>query len=60
MAFAEDEQTVQALGADGTHPALGIGVRVGRSKRRMDHVNAYGLKDGCMGSEHVGENRGKK
>jgi hypothetical protein len=54
MAFAEDKQTVQALGADGADPALGIGVRIGCSKRRMDDVHACGLKDDIKGWGELG------
>jgi hypothetical protein len=37
---AEDEDAVEAVGADGTHPALGEGVRVRRLHRCLDDLDA--------------------
>jgi hypothetical protein len=54
MAFAEDEQPGQALGAVGAYLALGIGVRIGCSKQRMDHVDACRLKDDIKGWDELG------
>ena len=45
---ANDQQPVEALGADGTDPPLGIGVRVRRLDRRDEHL-------GALGAEHVVE-----
>jgi hypothetical protein len=45
---ANDQQPVQALGADGTDPPLRIGVRVRRLDRRHEHL-------GTLGAEHVVE-----
>jgi hypothetical protein len=45
---ARDEQPVQALGADGTNPPLGVGVGVGRLYRRDQHL-------GSLRAEHVVE-----
>ena len=45
MAAAEDEDPVEAVGADGSHPAFGVGVRVGRLHGRADHVEALGVED---------------
>ena len=45
---ANDQQPVQALGADGTDPPLRIGVRVRRLDRRNEHL-------GALGAEHVVE-----
>src|SRR4029453_2312813 len=45
---ADDQQPVQALGADGTDPPLRVGVRVGRLDRRDEHL-------GALGAEHVVE-----
>jgi hypothetical protein len=42
----DDQQPVQALDADGPHPAFGIGVRVGRLDWRAQHL-------GTHGAEHV-------
>jgi hypothetical protein len=36
---------VEAVGADGAHPALGVGVRVRRPNRRPDHLAACGTED---------------
>ena len=36
---------VEAVGADGAHPALGVSVRVGRPYRRPDHPDALGAED---------------
>jgi hypothetical protein len=45
---ADDQQPVEALGADGTNPTLRIGVRVRRLDRRDEHL-------GALGAEHVVE-----
>jgi hypothetical protein len=37
---ADDQQPVQALGADATNPPFGQGVRVGRLHRRHEHVDS--------------------
>jgi hypothetical protein len=42
---AEDENPVEAVGADSAHPALGVGVRVRGLDRRPDHVEALGAED---------------
>src|SRR4051812_8575023 len=51
MAFAEDEQPIQALGAD---PTFGIGIGVGCSKRRMDDMDICSLKDSIKGWGELG------
>jgi hypothetical protein len=38
MASSDDQQPVQALGADGANPALGVGVRVECLHRRQEHL----------------------
>ena len=45
---ADDQQPVEALGADGTDPTLRMGVRVRRPDRRHQHF-------GPLGAEHVVE-----
>ena len=45
MTAAEDQDPVEAVGADRAHPALGIGVRVWRLDRRVDHSDAFGPED---------------
>jgi len=46
VASADDQQPVQALGADRADPALGVRVRLGRPHRRHQHL-------GTLGAEHV-------
>jgi hypothetical protein len=45
VATADDQQPVQALGADGADPTLGVGVGVGRLDRREQHLGALGAED---------------
>jgi hypothetical protein len=45
MAAAEDEDPVQAVGANRAYPTLGEGVCVRRLDRRADHLDAFRLKD---------------
>jgi hypothetical protein len=40
VASADDQQPVQALGADGLHPALGVRVRLGRLHWGQEHLDA--------------------
>ncbi len=42
VALAENEDTVEAVGAERAHPAFGVGVRVWRLDGRPDHVDALG------------------
>ena len=44
MASSDDQQPVQALGADGANPALGVGVRVGCLHRRQEHLGTVRAK----------------
>jgi hypothetical protein len=39
---AEDQDPVEAVGAKGADPALGVCVRVRRLDRRADHADAFG------------------
>ena len=45
MAAAEDEDPVEAVGANRAHPTLGEGVRVRRLDRRADHLDAFRPED---------------
>src|ERR671934_2758845 len=45
VAAAENENPVEAVGADGADPALGVGVRVWRLDGRADHLDALGAED---------------
>ena len=45
MPSAEDQNSVEAVGANGAHPALGVGIRVRRLDRRADHSDAFGPED---------------
>jgi len=42
---AEDEDSIEAVGADRAYPALGVGVRVRRLHRRADHLHALAPED---------------
>ena len=42
---AEDEDPVEAIGADCAHPAFGVRVRVRRLDRRSDHLDALAAED---------------
>jgi hypothetical protein len=52
VAVADNQQPVQALGADRPDPALGIGVGVGCLHRRDEHLDT-------LGAEHVVEAAGE-
>src|SRR5215210_6917778 len=45
MTSAEDEDPVEAVGAERSYPAFGVGVRVRRLDRRADHLDALGAED---------------
>jgi hypothetical protein len=45
MAAADDEDPVEAVGANRAHPALGEGVRVWGLDRRANHLDALGPED---------------
>ena len=45
MASADDQDPVEAIGANRTNPALGVGIRVRRLDRRVDHSDAFGPED---------------
>src|SRR5918996_2100889 len=45
MLAAEDEDPVETVGADGSHPAFGVGVRVWRLDGRADHLDDLGAED---------------
>jgi hypothetical protein len=50
MSAADDQQPVETLGADGADEALGVGVCLWRTDRRMDHVDTFAAEDlveGC-------------
>jgi hypothetical protein len=50
MSAADDQQPVETLGADGADEALGVGVCLWRTDRRMDHIDAFAAEDlveGC-------------
>jgi hypothetical protein len=42
---AEDEDPIEAVGADCADPAFGVGVGVRRLDRRADHLDALGAED---------------
>src|SRR5215216_6724558 len=45
VAAAEDEDAVEAVGAERSYPAFGVGVRVWRLDRGADHLDALGAED---------------
>src|SRR6266536_205729 len=45
VAAAEDQQPVEAFGADRPHEALGVGVRLRGADRRVDHFDAFAAED---------------
>jgi hypothetical protein len=45
VASTDDQEMVKAVGADGSHPALSVGVCVRRPNRRPDHLAAFGAED---------------
>src|SRR5437870_10794280 len=45
MPSAEDQDPVEAVGANRANPALGVGIRVRRLDRRADHSDAFGPED---------------
>ena len=45
VAALEDEDAVEAAGAERSYPAFGVGVRVWRLDRCPDHSNALGAED---------------
>jgi hypothetical protein len=45
VAAPEDQQPVQALGADGADPSLGVRVRFGRPHRRHQHLGTIRAED---------------
>src|SRR6266545_5342438 len=45
IAAANDQDPVEALAADRSDPAFGVGVRVWRSNRRPDHLDPLGTED---------------
>ena len=45
MSATEDEDPIDAVGADGPHPAFGVGIRVWRLDGRADHLHALGAED---------------
>src|SRR5215218_5275715 len=45
MSATENEDPVDAVGADGSHPAFGVGIRVWRLDGRADHLDALAAED---------------
>src|SRR6266540_2916830 len=54
VAPAEDEDPVEAVSADGAHPALGEGVGVRRLDRGGDHFDALAAEDFVEGVAELG------
>ncbi len=53
MSAADDQQPVETLGADGADEALGIGVCLWRTDRRMDHFDAFAAEDLVKGGAEL-------
>ena len=53
VSAAEDEDPVEAVGAEGADPALGEGVRVRRLNRRPDYADAFGAEDLVEGATEL-------
>src|SRR6266536_2169121 len=44
MASSDDQDPVEAIGANCAHPTLGVGIRVRGSNRGADHADAFGAE----------------
>src|SRR6266540_484459 len=53
MSASEDEDAIEAVAADGPHPALSERVRVRRSNRRPDHLDPLGAEDLVKGATEL-------
>ena len=53
VAAADDEDPVEAVGANRAHPALGEGVRVRGLDRCADHLDAFGPEDLVEGAAEL-------
>src|ERR687888_475641 len=53
MAVADDQQPIEAFGADGADEALGVGVRLWCADRRVDHLDAFAAEDLVEGSREL-------
>jgi hypothetical protein len=51
---SEDEDAIEAVAADGAHPALGVGVCVRRSHGCLDHLDPLGAEDLVEGTTELG------
>jgi len=49
----EDEDAIEAVAADGAHPALSERICVRRSHRRPDHLDPLGTKDLIEGAAEL-------
>ena len=54
MSSAEDQDPVEAVGADRADPAFGVGVRVRRLDRCADHLDGLGAEDLVEGVAELG------
>jgi hypothetical protein len=45
VALAEDEDAVEAFGAERSYPAFGVGVRVRSVDRCLDHLDSLAAED---------------
>ena len=51
MGLIDNQQFVQTFFLDRANPAFGVGIRIGRTIRGVDHVNALGTEHRvkCLG-----------
>jgi hypothetical protein len=54
VAEAEDEDSIEAVGAERPYPALGVGVRVRRLDRRTDYPDPLASEDLVEGVTELG------
>ena len=54
VAAAEDEDSVEAIGAECSDPALGVSVRVRCPDRRADHGDPFALEDVIAAATELG------
>jgi hypothetical protein len=54
VSLVVDQQSVGALVADAANEPFGVAVRPGRPGRNLDHINAFGDKNGIEGGGELG------
>ncbi len=54
MSLVEDEDMIEALLSDGSHPTLGMGIGVGRLVRSGNDTQPFASEDGSAGGVESG------